>query len=345
MSKQAIYDRYSQAATVTEENLCCAVDYRQEFSPADLEHIPEAVLDRNYGCGIPPELKSLGKGKCALDLGPGLGRDCFIAAQKVGPQGRVFGLDANDQMLREAKRFQAEVVRRLGYDNICFKKGRFDVHIPLESDSVDVIFSNCVNNLASEKRTAYQEMFRVLKAGSKLSFSDIVSYDVLPTVLRESHKAWADCVGGVLSFQEMHRVLNEYGFYGVTFTTNYLWRTGSQLSAEYFDSRYSRTLGPEEARKLRQVRLYSVNIEAYKPILNPHGKCYWKGHYALYVGPGTRFELDENPDHVFKAGVVKEVCEKTATILKSTPFDGHFTVFESQGQVEARPCDPGEDCC
>jgi ubiquinone/menaquinone biosynthesis C-methylase UbiE len=342
MVKEAILETYSKAALQTEKHLCCGVDYRKEFGPEELDHIPERVLDRNYGCGVPAGLRSLNPGDRVLDLGPGFGRDCFIAARKVGPEGCIFGLDMNDTMLEQAERYKNEVVRRLGYDNIRFLKGQFDVEIPLEDNCIDVILSNCVNNLAEDKSRAYSEMFRVMKPGSSLSFADVVSYDCLPPRLQENEKAWADCVAGVLSFQELARILNQTGFHGVTLRTEYLWKAGIQLLQDYFSSTQ---LSAEERQEMGKVRLYSVAIEAFKPVLDPKGECFWRNQYALFHGPGAAFQLDNDPDHLFKAGELKEICEKTATILKSEPFNRHFTVFEPEGEMEARPCLPEDKCC
>ena len=214
MAKETIRNTYSRAAEATDPELCCAVDYREVFSEADLAHLPEEVLERNYGCGVPAELRSLGQGLTVLDLGPGLGRDCFIAAGKVGPSGLVYGLDMNSEMLKKARAFQEAATAGLGYDNIQFMSGQFDVKIPLPAETVDVIFSNCVNNLAIDKSTAYREMYRVLKPGKKLSFSDVVSWAPIPEILRKSEQAWADCVAGVLSFQELNSLLKETGFHG-----------------------------------------------------------------------------------------------------------------------------------
>lgn len=342
MDKNVIIEKYSRAAESTEANLCCPVNYRKEFRAEEIDHIPEEVMSRNYGCGVPAGLREIQPGQSALDLGPGLGRDCFIAARKVGPEGRVFGLDMNDRMLKQAEHYKAKVVERLGYDNIRFLKGQFDVEIPLEDSSVNVIFSNCVNNLALDKRTAYREMFRVLKPGSKLSFADVVSDRPLPHLLRENEEAWADCVAGVLPFNELTHVLNAAGFHGVTLRTDYLWKKGQAVVDEYFGND---RLSAQQRNELETVRLYSVNIEAHKPVIDPKSECYWKGQFAAYQGPGVAFQLDSDPDHLFPAGTLKEVCEKTATILQSAPFNQHFTVFEPEGEVEARPCIPGSKCC
>ena len=342
MAKEAIRNTYSKAAQATDPSLCCSVDYREFFSQSDLAHLPEEVLERNYGCGVPAELRSLAEGLTVLDLGPGLGRDCFIAAKKVGPSGLVCGLEMNSEMLKKARAFQVAVADQLGYNNIQFLNGQFDVKIPLPAETVDVIFSNCVNNLAIDKSTAYREMYRVLKPGKKLSFSDVVSYAPIPEILRKSEQAWADCVAGVLSFQELNALLKETGFHGIQLVTDYLWQNGSQISERYFSQK---SLSEVHRRSLGQVRLYSVMVEAIKPVVNPGGDCYFIGQQAMFHGPGTAFHLDDDPDHVFRAGETKEVCEKTASILKSEPFARYFTVFEPAGEVEARRCVPGQSCC
>ncbi len=342
MNRQVIEETYSKAAAVAEPNLCCSVDYRQEFQPEELAHIPEAVLERNYGCGVPPELKSLQAGQQVLDLGPGLGRDCFIASAKVGPEGRVYGLDMNRDMLDRARTYSGEVAARLGYDNCVFLEGRFDVEIPLADASIDVIFSNCVNNLALDKETAYREMFRVLRPGSKLSFSDIVSRDTIPPVLRENEQAWADCVAGVLSFRELHGRLRGTGFEGISLTPDYLWKNGESTLSDYFSAT---PLTEAQRSQLQGVRLYSVLVEALKPLKEATAECLWRGQFAMYHGPGRSCQIDGDPDHVFQAGEWKEICDKTAALLKSPAFSASFSVFEAEGEVEPRACLPGGSCC
>ena len=342
MIKETILKTYSTAAKQVEEKLCCGVDYRKELTSEDLDHLPDDVLDRNYGCGIPVGLKNLERGQQVLDLGPGVGRDCFIASRKVGPEGQVFGLDMNDNMIRQAELYKSQIVTHLGYNNIQFIKGQFDVEIPLENESIDVILSNCVNNLAQDKSKGYSEIFRVLKFGSTLSFSDIVSDGLLPEILQKNETAWADCISGVLSFQNLYQMLKEAGFYGITLKTDYLWKSGIQIMEDYF---YSHQLPEKNIKQLEQVRLYSVAIEAFKPAINLTKECYWKGHQALFHGPSLSCQIDDDPEHIFRAGELKEVCEKTAATLKIKPFNRHFTVFESQGEVESRSCLPESSCC
>ncbi len=341
MAKETIRNTYSKAAAQTDTSLCCAVDYEEFFDEEELAHLPPEVLERNYGCGIPGELRTLEEGLTVLDLGPGLGRDCFIASSKVGPSGCVYGLDMNTAMLERARAYQDQVAGQLGYDNVRFLEGQFDEKIPIPAETVDVVFSNCVNNLAVDKATAYREMYRVLKPGRKLSFSDVVSYAPIPHLLRKNQQAWADCVAGVLSFQELQQLLAGTGFHGVRLVTDYLWREGSEIIERYFSGQH---LSAVHRRSLEQVKLYSVTVDAFKPVVDPGGECYFLGQHALFHGPGAAFHLDDDPDHVFTAGEMKEVCEKTATILKSEPFAGHFTVFEPAGDIQPRLCVPGQ-CC
>ena len=342
MIKEVILKTYSTAAKQVEAKLCCGVDYRKEFTSEELDHLPDDVLDRNYGCGIPVGLKTLKLGQQVLDLGPGVGRDCFIASRKVGPGGQVFGLDMNDNMIRQAECYKSQIVAHLGYDNVHFLKGQFDIEIPLANESIDVILSNCVNNLAQDKSRGYSEIFRVLKFGSQLSFSDIVSDRLLPEILQKNEKAWANCISGVLSFQDLYQMLKKAGFYGITSKTNYLWKSGMQIMEDYF---HIHQLSEKHVKQLEQVHLYSVAIEAFKPAIDVTEECCWKGHRALFCGPGLVFQLDDDPKHLFRVGELKEVCEKTATILKLEPFRYQFTVFEPQGEVESRLCLPGGSCC
>ena len=174
-----------------------------------------------------------------------------------------------------------------------------------------------MNNLAVDKATAYREMYRVLKPGRKLSFSDVVSYAPIPHLLRKNQQAWADCVAGVLSFQELQQLLAGSGFHGVRLVTDYLWREGSEIIERYFSGQH---LSAVHRRSLEQVKLYSVTVDAFKPVVDPGGECYFLGQHALFHGPGAAFHLDDDPDHVFTAGEMKEVCEKTATILNRSPL-------------------------
>jgi len=190
---------------------CCSpsaaeLSYAQGlYSREELESISANIP--SLGCGNPVALSELKAGEVVLDLGSGGGLDCFLAAQKVGPGGRVIGLDMTPDMIRLA-RANAE---RLSLDNVEFRLGEME-HMPVESESVDVVISNCVINLSPDKDAVFREAFRVLKPGGRLCISDIVTQGELPAEVRDSLEQWAGCVAGALDEKEYLQKLHAAGF-------------------------------------------------------------------------------------------------------------------------------------
>jgi arsenite methyltransferase len=227
---RAVAERYSAAARAAEPGLCCPVAY----DPRYLEVIPPEVLDRDYGCGDP--VSHVRPGERVLDLGSGTGKVCFVAAQIVGPDGSVLGVDLNEDMLAVARTARPEVARRLGYGNVTFARARIedlaldvdflDRHLarhpvrcyhelaqleelsgrlrrdsPLVPDaSVDVVISNCVLNLVtpSRKPAMFAEISRVLRPGGRAVISDIVSDVDVPAALRDDPNLWSGCYSGAM---------------------------------------------------------------------------------------------------------------------------------------------------
>jgi arsenite methyltransferase len=163
------------------------------YSEEELANLPDSVTDISLGCGNPTTIAELQPGEVVLDLGSGGGIDCFLAAKKVGPEGRVIGLDMTPDMIKLARRN----ARKMGATNVEFRYGEME-DIPLPDESVDVIISNCVINLSPDKAAVFAEAHRVLRPGGRLSVSDIVVYGELPPAIRDRLDAWAGCLAGAL---------------------------------------------------------------------------------------------------------------------------------------------------
>ena len=208
---QKVSDRYARAAS-TGEQMCCPTSYDM----ADLQSfIPEEVLKISYGCGTPAGLKTVSEGETVLDIGSGGGIDCFAASRLVGPTGHVIGIDMTDMMLAIAQRNAPIVAANLGYStsNVEFRKGMADA-IPVIDGTVDLIISNCVINLAPDKRKVFREMFRVAKLGGRFTISDIVADQPVPQYLVHDAQKWGDCLSGALTLTDYIAGIVGAGFLG-----------------------------------------------------------------------------------------------------------------------------------
>lgn len=173
----------------------------------ETDELPNAAVLASLGCGNPTALAELREGEVVLDLGSGGGIDVLLSARRVGPTGKAYGLDMTDDMLALAKRNAAEA----GVSNVEFLRGRIE-EIPLPSNSVDVIISNCVINLSGDKRRVLAEAFRVLKPGGRFAVSDVVVRGDVPAAVRRSMELWVGCVAGALEETEFKALLAENGF-------------------------------------------------------------------------------------------------------------------------------------
>lgn len=169
--------------------------------------IPAEALLASLGCGNPTALADLHPGEVVLDLGSGGGIDVLLSAKRVGPTGKAYGLDMTDEMLALAQQNK----EKAGATNVEFLKGHIEA-IPLPSNSVDVIISNCVINLSGDKRNVLSEAFRVLKPGGRFAVSDIVTRGEIPAEVRRSMELWSGCVAGALDEREFVALLKEVGF-------------------------------------------------------------------------------------------------------------------------------------
>lgn len=176
------------------------------YSDEDLGNVPEAS-NLGLGCGNPTALAGLKEGQVVLDLGSGGGIDVFLAGKKVGPEGRVIGVDMTKQMVEKAK----STAKKYGYKNVEFRLGEIE-NLPVEDNSIDVIISNCVINLSPDKRKVFQEAYRVLKNGGKIMISDLVTEGQLPEEIKKSFDAWAGCIAGALEKNEYLDTIRKAGF-------------------------------------------------------------------------------------------------------------------------------------
>ena len=212
--REAVRQRYAERALRVIEPTaggCCepARDpvTRDLYSAEEAASLPDEAVQASLGCGNPAALASLRPGEVVLDLGSGGGIDVLLAAGRVGPAGFVYGLDMTDEMLDVARRNQASQ----GVTNVEFLKG-FIEDIPLPDQSVNVIISNCVINLAADKTHVLREAYHVLRPGGRLAISDVVVRGTLPEAVRRNLESWVGCVAGALEEDEYRRMLGASGF-------------------------------------------------------------------------------------------------------------------------------------
>ena len=347
-SKETIVrQRYAAGAKERAEKLCCPVDYDSGY----LKVIPQEVIERDYGCGDPS--RYLREGEVVVDLGSGAGKICFIAAQIVGPNGKVIGVDMTDEMLEVARRNAAMVAAHIGYANVDFRKGRIqDLALDLElldrqlketpitdaasflaadelaeelrvkhpliaTDSVDVVVSNCVLNLVEpkSKRQLFDEIFRVLKKGGRAVICDIVSDEEVPEEMQNDPELWSGCISGALTEESFLQAFEHAGFYGVQILKRDAqpWRT------------------------VQGIEFRSMTVEAFK---GKQGECFERNQAVIYCGPFKEVLDDDN--HRMERGKRYAVCDKTYNLYKKAPYREFFEFVDPIVDVplaEAKPFD------
>ncbi|MEW6683356.1 MAG: methyltransferase domain-containing protein [Nitrospirota bacterium] len=305
---------YGNAAETPQEELCCPV----QPNPDDLAHIPTEVVERFYGCGSPVGTAGIQPGETTLDLGSGAGIDVFIAAKKVGPTGRAIGVDMTPQMLAVARDAQTRVADALGYDVVAFREG-FLEQIPAETQSVDLVTSNCVINLSPDKPRVFAEMWRVLKDHGRIVIADIVADQEIPPHQRKDPRLWGECISGALTEEEFLAYLERAGFYGLQVLKKTFWK------------------------EVEGYRFSSVTVRGYK--FEKTAGCLYVGQTATYLGPFKGISDEEG--HWFPRNVAIEVCTDTAAKLSHLPYAGLFTVTGVTGEIDpaAGGCDPNLGCC
>jgi SAM-dependent methyltransferase len=239
---ETVREHYAAAAVRATQGTSCCGDGQgigaELYSALERDELPDAAVLASLGCGNPTAVAELHEGERVLDLGSGGGIDVLLSARRVGPTGRAFGVDMTDEMLALAQRNAAEA----GATNVEFLKGHIEA-LPLPAESIDVVISNCVVNLAADKPAVFAEIARVLRPGGRIGITDIVAEDSLTPEQRAEQGSYAGCIAGALSISEFRQGLEAVGLADVSVTPTH-------SVAEGMLSAIVRATKPADARPL-----------------------------------------------------------------------------------------------
>ncbi len=228
--KAEVRKTYAKVAQAT--GSCCGPGTRSDYAKTlgySIDDLPESVTGSFAGCGNPTALANLKEGEIVLDLGSGAGLDVFMAARQVGKTGYVIGVDMTPAMIEKAK----ENAEKLGVTNVEFRFGDID-ELPVENDSVDVIISNCVINLAPDKGKVFREAFRALRPGGRMLISDIVLEASLPQETRDEVATYTGCLGGAILKEEYLQQIRDAGFSDVRIVSEAAFDIATSAKIEAF---------------------------------------------------------------------------------------------------------------
>lgn len=310
-STRRYYGETLSSSNDLQTNACCTDERPSDEVRAALKNVSEVVLSKYYGCGLVyPEAV---KGQTILDLGCGAGRDVYVLAQMVGEGGKVIGVDFTDAQLQTAISEMDAHTKRFGFakSNVEFIKGDIEDLSSIPSNSVDIVVSNCVVNLAKNKRSVLQEAARVLRQGGEIYFSDVYSTRRLPLELRNDKVLWGECLSGALYWNDFDRLAKECGFLDPRLVRS------RRLSIN--NSRLEGQLGG-------RTEFYSATYRLFKlPALEPDCEDY--GQAVIYHGtiPNHPVVFILDGHHAIEKGRVFPVCGNTWQMLKDTRFTSHFT--------------------
>ena len=267
--KTIVKNAYSKIAK--QESSCCApvnsccgsanlaqnISKKIGYTNEELQMVPENA-NLGLGCGNPLALASLKEGETVLDLGSGAGLDCFIAAQKVGQNGKVIGVDMTPEMIEKAR----ENSRKGNYKNVEFRLGEIE-NLPIADNSIDLVISNCVINLSPDKKKVFKETFRVLKPNGRLMLSDIVLLKELPNVIKNSVNAYIGCLSGAIIKDKYIETIKDAGFQEVRIIDETIFPIEC-MANDPTAKAISETLTPEEIKESLNS-IISIKVYGNKP--------------------------------------------------------------------------------
>ena len=292
---------------------CCSAEALPAHVRPLIEELHPEVIERFYGCGSPFPVALAGR--VALDLGCGAGRDVYLLSRLVGEQGRVIGVDMTPEQLAVARAHQEHHRARFGYErsNVTLLEGYIEdlAGAGVEEGSVDLVVSNCVTNLSPNKPLLFAQVWRALKEGGELYFSDVFADRRLPPALAQDPVLLGECLGAAMYVEDFRRLMSSLGCADV--------RRVSTAPIEITD--------PALAREVGAARFYSITFRAFK--LPLEDRCEDYGQVAVYRGTipesPTQFILDDH--HTFEAHRPALVCRNTADMLSKTSYAPHFTIY------------------
>jgi ubiquinone/menaquinone biosynthesis C-methylase UbiE len=339
----SVTERYSAGAREVQAELCCPVDYDTDL----LKALPQEIIERDYGCGDPS--RYVQPGDVVLDLGSGGGKICYMAAQIVGPQGRVIGIDMNDDMLVLARKYQQDLADKFGV-RIDFAKGyiqdlKLDVDVmeaylsrapvdslhelqkfetwkrqqrhetPLiEDNSISLVLSNCVLNLVSDeqKKQLVNEIWRVTRPGGRIAISDIISDQAVPQSMKDDPELWSGCISGAFGEKEFLDVFAEVGFANVYYDK---WDTAPW-------------------KVINDIEFRSVTVVATKPLSASAGQVMYRGPHQGITG---------NDGCYYERGIRHDIsAEQKASLLSGDDF---IDLSDNSVNAGTSCCSPTSGCC
>ena len=298
---------------------CTSDDFRQLRYRKILGELEVEILEKYYGCGS--HVPSAIEGCTVLDLGCGTGRDSYVMSKLVGPKGRVIGVDMTPEQIDVANRYLDTQMKKFNYPtaNTEFHVGYIEdlQSLGIQDESVDVVISNCVINLSLDKKSVFSEIFRVLKPGGELFFSDVFTGRRVPEDLIHDPVLHGECLSGAMYIEDFRRLLVELGYPD--------YRVLAKKNSDLLD--------PEIEAKIGMIDFYAYAIRAFK-LSNLEDQCEDYGQIARYKGSiddfPHGFELDDH--HYFPTGKPVLVCGNTAAMLQDTRYGKHFEIIGDRSQ-------------